>query len=154
MCVYRICVSLFYFILQIFIVFDSRNYWNAPATYRKIENLRLETIKETAIRAFNEQISVTNRDDNQVVDNYIINDKHQLGLDNYVEYQFDNLPWGEMTRTIGLFAIKVDKTKNQFQVQIQEKIKSIRLFYYYLEWQMVYIRYDFKNEKRKSEQSI
>jgi len=55
-------------------------------------------------------------------------------LDNYVEYQFDNLPWGEMTRTIGLFAIKVDKTKNQFQVQIQEKIKSIRLFYYYLEW--------------------
>ena len=140
--VYRICVSLFYFILQIFIVFDSRNYWNAPATYRKIENLRLETIKETAIRAFNEQISVTNRDDNQVVDNYIINDKHQLGLDNYVEYQFDNLPWGEMARTIGLFAIKVDKTKidfklkdkYQYRVQIQEKIKSIRLFYYCLEW--------------------
>lgn len=47
-----------------------------------------------------------------------------------------------MARTIGLFAIKVDKTKidfklkdkYQYRVQIQEKIKSIRLFYYYLEW--------------------
>ena len=63
-------------------------------------------------------------------------------MDNYVEYQFDNLPWGEMARTIGLFAIKVDKTKidfklkdkYQYRVQVQEKIKSIRLFYYCLEW--------------------
>lgn len=71
-----------------------------------------------------------------------INVMSQFDLNNYVEYQFYDLPWGEVTRSIGLFAIKIDETKfdvhlkDNYEYQVISKKKrereemTIQLFCY------------------------
>jgi len=94
-------ILLFNFEKQIFVVQNHDGTWNAPKSYRKIdENYQLETIIETASRGFNEQI----RARNQLTDEIECYDQ-QLDLHKYIEHEF-----------IGLFISEFDTPIIEFEL--------------------------------------
>ncbi len=61
-------------------------------------------------------------------DYYDVNNEHQLNLSKYVEYQFNNIRWGENTRCIGLFVIKIDESKLAFNLSDTYENQVISIF--------------------------
>jgi ADP-ribose pyrophosphatase YjhB (NUDIX family) len=108
---------IFIIYIQVLAVQSHRGYWSAPKGARQIrDNYQLETIKETAVRKFNEEIRVTNRITNEIYPFYDIDQEHHLDRNQYVEYSFDEGKRGDNARRVGLFIIKIDESKLAFDL--------------------------------------